>query len=156
MVRHENTTRPTLAKFSDSLYPDNMMEDPSHEIVIPRALTLYGKTPQNVGCTRADGVSTSSESSISPRNNVRNIERLKSNESHEPRGPVVMYTDLNFPPNPSQLKNIISNKKDSSESQITLKAKLSSERDRFEQSIMRSREEISKRSHDEGTTNHII
>merc|ERR1712043_78147 len=112
----------------------------------------YGKTPQNINSIRADGISTSSESSISPTSNIQYPYRTRTVETHEPKGPVVMYTDLRFPPSPSQLQELVSRKKDSSGSSITMKAKLSSdikEHNRFEQSIMRSRDDIFKRNSDE-------
>ena len=153
IVRHGETIRPTLAKFADSLYPDNTIEGSTQEITIPRALTMYGKTPQNINSIRADGISTSSESSISPTSNIQYPYTTRTVETHEPKGPVVMYTDLQFPPSPSQLQELVSRKKDSSGSSITMKAKLSSdikEHNRFEQSIMRSRDDIFKRNSDEG------
>ena len=156
MARHEGTIRPTLAKFSDSLYPDNVMDDLSQEIVIPRALTIYGKTPQNLNYSRRDGNSSSSDSSNSPTIRTRHSRNTRSVETNEPRGPVVMYTDLHFPPSPSQLQEIVSNKKDSAGSNVTLKAKLSSEQDRFKQSIMRSRDEIFTKSNDEANENQIM
>ena len=156
MARHEDTIRPTLAKFSDSLYPDNVIDDLSQEIIIPRALTVYGKTPQNLHFNRRDGNSSSSESSNSPTTRTRCARNTKSVETNEPSGPVVMYTDLHFPPSPSQLQEIVSSKKDSAGSNVTLKAKLSTEQDRFKQSIMRSRDEFFTKSNGEANENQIM
>ena len=156
MAHHEDTIRPTLAKFSDSLYPDNVIDDFSQEIVIPRALSIYGKTPQNLTHIRKDGNLSSSESSSSPTIRTRNARNTRPVETNEPRGPIVMYTDLHFPPSPSQLQEIISSKKDSAGSNVTLKAKLSSEQDRFKQSIMRSRDDIFTKSNVEANENQIM
>jgi len=119
-------------------------------------MTMYGKTPQNINLNRSNGSSSSSESSISPTNNIRGGQRARVAETYEPRGPVVMYTDLHFPPSPSQLQEIISSKKDSAGSNVTLKAKLSSEQDRFEQSVMKSRDEIFSRTSNDANANQIV
>merc|ERR1711963_718170 len=116
-------------------------------------MTMYGKTPQNINLNRSNGSSSSSESSMSPTNDIRGGQRARVSETHEPRGPVVMYTDLHFPPSPSQLQEIISSKKDSAGSNVTLKAKLSSEQDRFEQSVMKSRDEIFSRTSNDANAN---
>ena len=134
----------------------NVIDDFSQEIVIPRALSIYGKTPQNLTHIRKDGNLSSSESSSSPTIRTRNARNTRSVETNEPRGPIVMYTDLHFPPSPSQLQEIVSSKKDSAGSNVTLKAKLSSEQDRFKQSIMRSRDDIFTKSNAEANENQIM
>ena len=130
MVRETGTTRPTIARFGDSLYPEHVIDDHCKEITIPRVLTAHEKTPQNIN-VRSDRNSSSSDSSIS--GNVRDI----ASES-QPRGPVVMYTDFQFPPN--HLQELI-NKKSSTGSNVT-QQKLSTEKNRFEQSVVRSRREV--------------
>ena len=139
MVGEAGTKRPTLARFGDSLYPENVIEDHCKEITIPRVLKAHEKTPQNIN-VRSDGNSTSSEFSISSN--------LQGNlDESQPRGPVVMYTDLQFLPNPSHVQELI-NKKGSVGSNVT-QEKRNTEKNRFEQSVVRSRGEILRGNNEE-------
>ena len=129
MIRENGTPRPIVARFGDSLYHDNIIGDTCKEITIPRVLS-QGKTPQNTNL-RSDEISTSGSSSSSKVQDVT--------VGSQPRSPIVMYTELQFPPNQSTL-HPYANKKESNASNI-LHHKLSAERNRFEQSIMRSKPE---------------
>ena len=130
IMRERGTSRPTLARFGESLYPENNIGDARKDITIPRVLS-YDKTPQNTNI-RTDLVSES-DSSVSSKSGDVSAESLS-------KGPVIMYTELQFPPNPSQVQ-IYSNKKNSTNSNVT-NQKLSAEINRFEQSITRSRGEF--------------
>ena len=131
MMNQSGTERPTLARFTDSLlYPTNKIDDDIRTITIPRVLE-QGKTPQNTSI----GVGKKSSSGSSTTSNVPSV-TLGS----QPRTPVVMYTELQFPPNTSGIQHPVF-KKDSNSSNITQR-KVSSESNRFQQSIVQSNRDI--------------
>ena len=121
-------TRPTLARFSDSLYyGSNIATDTCKEITIPRVLS-QGKTPQNID-------NTSGRNSASVSSSCSEI-RAAINPP-QPKSPVIMYTELQFPPNKSAIQHqrVL---KGSNTSDGT-HPKLSTEIGRFEQGVVRSK-----------------
>ena len=92
--KHRMSPRPTLARFSDSLYPDGGGDVNQNlhikNITIPRILS-QGKTHQNF-----DDGSAADESASSDSCEVQ--ARAPSSYLREPIGPAIMYTDLPFPP----------------------------------------------------------
>ena len=133
IIRENGTPRPTLARFGDSLYPENIIGDTCKEITIPRVVS-QGKTPQNTN-VRSDEMSASG-SSISSK-----VEDITAES--QPRTPVVMYTELQFPPNTTSRTHHHTFKNNSGGTDV-IPHKLSAERDRFEQRIMRSQRDMFK------------
>lgn len=130
---HDAPIRPKLVSLGESLYHENITGDNCREITIPR-VSRYGGTPQNTSTKPEDYSFSDSSTSSRPYNAPERFDY--------PKGPAVMYTELQFPPGPAKIQTYI-NKKDSSDSNITMH-KLSGESHRFENNMIYNRSDLGK------------
>ena len=135
---HDAPIRPKLVSLGESLYHENITGDNCREITIPR-VSRYGGTPQNTSTKPEDYSFSDSSTSSRPYNAPEQFDF--------PKGPAVMYTELQFPPGPAKVRTYI-NKKDSCDSNVTIH-KLSGESNRFENNMIYKRSDFGKSLKDE-------
>ena len=135
---HDGPIRPKLVSLGESLYHENITGDNCREITIPR-VSRYGGTPQNTSTKPEDYSFSDSSTSSRPYN--------ASEQFDYPKGPAVMYTELQFPPGPAKVQTYI-NKKDSSDSNVTMH-KLSGASHHFENNMIYKRSDFGKSLKDE-------
>ena len=135
---HDGPIRPKLVSLGESLYHENITGDKCREITIPR-VSRYGGTPQNTSTKPEDYSFSDSSTSSRPYN--------ASEQFDYPKGPAVMYTELQFPPGPAKVQTYI-NKKDSSDSNVTMH-KLSGASHHFENNMIYKRSDFGQSLKDE-------